>query len=175
MAYNAGAASGNLVLLSSQTASASSGLTFTSLISSQYDDYVIKYSGITGAGGIGLCVLQYSTDNGATYLNGANYSTVGWDASGGGGTFRSLTLTHVRLNGGGIPAAPGQCAGTCQLFNIVSGTFYPVSIVSSMSTTGITGLNYYTEYATAIAVNAFQIIPDAGTFSGTFKLYGVQN
>ncbi len=175
MAYNAGASSGNLVLLSKQIASAASAINFTSVITTAYDDYVLRFNGLTAAGGGSFLQIQFSIDNGSSYLTGAVYTLSGYETNSGGQTFSfSAAQTGCRLCQT-VAASPTQSCGTAQFFNISSGTFNPVVITQSMSTSIGDHSNIGTSYNAAIAVNAFRVIVDSGTFSGTFKLYGVAN
>lgn len=175
MAYNAGSQSGNLVLLSSQVASGSSALTFTSVITTKYDDYVLRFNGVTGAGGANVLGIRYSVDNGSNYLSGANYTITGYFADTGSQSFfGAVAQTRVQIIGG-LGASPDQSVGIVNLFNITSGTFKPAAYSQFMSTSNGRIDVDAAVYTSAIAVNAIQVAPDAGTFSGTFKLYGVQN
>lgn len=66
--------SGN-VLLAERTASASATLDLTSVIGSDFDEYVLEFLGVYGAGA--TPVLLVSTDNGATWAS-ANYMWTQW-------------------------------------------------------------------------------------------------
>ena len=57
-----------LILLSTQTASNSASLTFTSLITSTYPVYYVKIRSIVPATDVTSLLMTYSTDNGSTYL-----------------------------------------------------------------------------------------------------------
>ncbi len=113
MAYNQPE---EFIFLSTQTASNSASLSFTSLITSQYPVYYIKIRSIIPATDTNNLVLTYSTNNGSTYLNSnylwSNYSV---NSSAGAADFFSSSDT--------------QCALALQLSN-------------SSTTTGLNG-NYY--------------------------------
>ena len=67
--------SGSMVLIQSQTASNSASLTFTTGITSIYDQYILNWYGVTVSGTEIVLQLQYSTDGGATYdSTAANYN-----------------------------------------------------------------------------------------------------
>ncbi len=166
--------SGSLVLLSSQTVSGASAATFTSVVTTKYDDYVLRYNGVTSTTGTFL-LLQFSTNNGVSYLNGANYSTTGYfrnSAAAGNSYSGAATSIDIgdKLDSGGT----SQVAGITNFFNISSGNVGPVCTSFGQCWGNQNNLfSYGGLYNSAIAVNAFQVFSDTGTISGTFKLYGV--
>lgn len=176
MSHNTGASSGNLVLISDQTASASASLLFTG-IGSTYDNLKLLFYGVTSSAASANLGLQISYDNGATYKSDANYNlgymignnaapTVNWAAG----------QTSGQIVGAFSNAANGQVSGEVTLFNVTASKF-PQFVTTGMESGGTQGLftlgcNYV---GSAGAVNAFKILPSSGTFSGTFKLYGVAN
>ncbi len=175
MAYNAGASSGNLVLLNKQTPAGVSEIVFTSLITTAYDDYVVKFNSLTGAGGITFIQLQFSTTNGSSYLTAGNYFLDGVNSNSGSQGFAfSPAQTGCRM-ASNFGASPSQACGRIELFNISSGSFVPVGLVFDCGSNLNVFESYSVGYNSAQAVNAIKIIADGGTFSGTFKLYGVAN
>src|SRR6056300_4163 len=66
-ALDAGVPTGNLILLSTQTASASASIEFTSGIDSTYDVYVFKFYNIHLASDDKTFTFQASTDGGSSY------------------------------------------------------------------------------------------------------------
>lgn len=177
MAYNAGSQSGNLVLLSKQTASASSSIDFTSLISSAYDYFKIEFYNMTFSAGNNL-FLRMSTNNGSTYST-TTYSTTQLFGNSGGQTTRYVTTDA----GHGLTLAWTTNAnvtgcGSVIMYNLNSGTLYKQFITQCSYSVGADqGYLFSTGmWSTGTAANAVRIIPDAGTITtGTFKLYGVQN
>ena len=171
MAFNSGASSGNLVLLSSQTVSGSAGITFTSVITSKYSDYVLRCSGVTPAGGAGVLNLRFSVDNGANWLGGANYTRTGYATFVGAGVFYGdvgNTSAYV------CATIVTQASSICNFFSLASSTLIPMMIGNSLGVDTGRQDTFGWQYDSAITVNAIQLFPDAGTFSGSFKLYGVQ-
>ena len=175
MAFNSGASSGNLVLLSSQLASGASIIEFKSVITTAFDDYVLRCSNVTGAGGANVAQFQYSTNNGVSYLSAANYNRTGLFSNSAGGGFY---FTGGQTAGYVVPeidtSGTQQCISIVNFMNITAGTVNPCLFGQSMMGPATRMDNWAYEYAGAIAVNALKVYPDAGTFSGTFKLYGVQ-
>jgi hypothetical protein len=58
---------GSLTLISSQTASASASISFTTGIDSTYDEYVFKFIGIHPSGDDANLEFNFSTDGGSNY------------------------------------------------------------------------------------------------------------
>lgn len=176
MSYNVQGSSGNLVLLSSQTAAAATSLSFTSVITTTYNDYVIRFTGCYGASSAIELRFNYSTNNGSSYLNGSNYSIGGYDCNNAGQSFSGpASTTYARLAYYLGTTSTDQLCGICELFNITSGSCKPVTISRMQSVNFFAQDTWGSVYTSAIAVNALQITTNTGTFSGTFKLYGVQN
>jgi hypothetical protein len=176
---NSNPSSGDLVLIQSQTASGSSGLTFTTGISSTYDVYYLTYYDVTLAGGDGSINMQYSINGGSSYISSASYAIGGWgsNSNGASGVYAIASGTAFLLEG-------AQTDGTIIPAN---GKFYLYGLSSSILNQTITGATFSNQAGTVrntdfsgqltntAAVNALQIFPGAGTFSGTFKLYGIVN
>jgi hypothetical protein len=79
VAVATGSGANGLVLLNSQTVSGVSSVVFSSTyITSTYNKYVLHYSGMTSgsSGCFGNLALQYSTNNGSSYVT-TGYSSVG--------------------------------------------------------------------------------------------------
>lgn len=170
MAYDAGASSGNLVLLSSQTVSGSSGITYTSLITSEYTDYVLRCVGVTGAGCNNL-LSNYSSDNGGSWLGGGNYNGAGYEYGHDGGGFfnQNARDNYVIIQ----DMTGGNQYALCNYFGI-NLNLQPFVTIQTGTTNLANGWQYQFVYSSNVIVNAMRIIPDAGTFSGSFKFYGVQ-
>src|SRR6056300_957139 len=66
-ALDAGVPTGNLILLSTQTASASASISFTSGIDSTYDSYVFKFIDIHPATNSASLTFNGSSDTGSNY------------------------------------------------------------------------------------------------------------
>src|SRR6056300_586554 len=66
-ALDAGVPTGSLILLSTQTASASANISFTSDIDSTYDSYVFKFINIHPASDGVQFLMQGSTNSGSSY------------------------------------------------------------------------------------------------------------
>ena len=169
---------GGMTLLSTQTASTSSSITFTGLTTT-YPIYLVTINGL------------YSSSSGdairvATTTDGSNYNIQGYGAlstfntTGASGTFATTT---------GQPNAAGAVAFGYYISNASGDTFnadllFYETATSSRATlmkgqsVGYTSANKY-EYGDFLikwsgGVNtALQFSCSAGTMTGTFKLYGL--
>jgi hypothetical protein len=73
--WQAASATGNWIFLNTQTASSSASLSFTSTyITSTYTRYVMIFSNISNASGTTVLNMDWSTNNGSTYLGSAYQS-----------------------------------------------------------------------------------------------------
>lgn len=175
------ATSGNLVLLSNQTASASSSISFTSLLSSTYDEYVFDVYGVTTSGGNNIIWIQLSTDNGSTWLNTTYYTNgivTNGDGSSGGYSFPNTTgfeLTDRFPNGSTV-----SYLTYLRLYNVNSSSLYKQFIAQSTASGNIYSgntlcfINLSGVVQNTSVVNAVKFFPGTGNFAtGTFKLFGV--
>jgi len=176
MAYSEGASSGNLVFLSKQTPVAAASITFTSLITTTYNDYVLRITNLTGDQAFADINVQYSSDNGATYLNTADYVWTQLGQNSGGTiatTFGGQTSANIFTNNENV--ANSQGGGVVEFFNITAGNAFPIYISRTYYGGAFsTFCSQGGQYNVVTAVNAIKLLASAGTFSGTFKLYGVQ-
>jgi len=166
-----------LVLISSQTASASSSLTFTSGISATYNDYFILMSSIKLSASNPL-QMQISTNGGSSYittgyLTGVN-SIASTAASGSWSNAVNATtyLVAVYSNGSSY-----YLNSNIYLYNATAGSGFVCSQSSGMTGDMSTvnkftfGQGVYT--TTSTTVNALKFVPSSGTFSGTITLFGI--
>ena len=162
------ASSSALTLISTQTASASSSITFTTGISSSNDAYLLICKKVVleaAAASANTLEMQISTDGGSTWkttsYNTPSGITTGFDL---GMTTKNAAQT-VTWN------------GQIQLFNFTGSTNIPMitglttySVTSTLATgQGTPGFAYQ---GGTVAVNALKILmTDASNFSGVFSLY----
>jgi hypothetical protein len=186
----ANASGGTLILLSTQTASNSANISFTSGIDSTYDEYQFKFIDVhprTDNVGFGF---QGSTNGGSTYATTITSSA--WQSihretvtgsfddffqyATGGDLAQSTSYQPLNEQGWGN-GADEDGSGVLTIFN-PSSTTYVKHFISSVT-------NYtYHDYSiiqhvggyfnTTSAVNAFDFKMTSGNFDGTIKLYGVK-
>ena len=182
-----GVGGGSLNLISTQTASSSSTISFTSGIDSTYDEYVFKFYDIHAATDSVDFVFNLSADSGSNYnvTKTSSYFRA-WHSEAGDDTnlryetgsdlaqgtgFQSLTNSDL---GNGNDES---CVGTLHLFNPSSTTFVKhfIATTNTYHSADYTFNSFIAGYAnTTSAIDAVQFKMDSGNIdSGTIKLYGV--
>lgn len=163
---------GSIVLLSTQTASNSASISFTSLITSTYKNYFFMCRNVTPVTNNASLNLNWSTNNGTSYISTGYLSGC---AFGGynvtfNGNVNSTTTAIINVS---MPnTASAGCNSTLWLMNLQAGG-YPSLYGHWTQTTGPVGLSN-SVYTTSTSVNAFQITCSTGNIStGTFSLYGI--
>lgn len=184
-AYNASVATGNMVLISSQTASNSASISFTTGINSTYKEYQFYFIDIHPRTDASDLSFNMSTDGGSnynvtkttTYFN-AYHNEADGDTSLGYDTVSDLaqstafqTLSTSQGNG-----ADESVAGSLTLFNPASTTYVKHFIATTNSV-------YFNDYTfnlfiagygnTTSAVNAVQFKMESGNMDGTILMYGI--
>ena len=170
--------SGGMILLGSQTASSSSSLDFTGLISSTYDKYIFEFIGVSpDTNGATLEVL-YSSNNGSTWDTSALYDTSvyqtadNWysgNASVAAGTYGFVTQAYSN-------AASNSINGKLELYDPTSSKY---KMATFQSATYKNDGHFYNNvgsirYSSTAAVNAVRIQPSSGNISsGTVRLYAM--
>ena len=185
-ALDAAVPTGDMTLISTQTASASASIDFTSGIDSTYDSYVFKFINITPATDNVSFQFNGSTDGGSnynvvktttklsTYHDEANTAT-GLDYQTGSDLAQSTSYQHLIGNVGN--GADESCSGTFQIFN-PSSTTYVKHFISNFN--GYYAGDYtFNEYVagyfnTTSAINALNFnFPSGNIDDGIIKMYGV--
>ena len=186
----AGVSTGDVVLLSSQTASASASLDFTSGIDSTYGEYIFKFYNIHPSTDGNIFQFNASTDGGSNYnVNKTTtffYATHKEDDS---TATLSYSTAHDVANGTGYQPLSinlgndndQSCAGELHLFS-PSSTTYVKHFYSTSSTYATSGgdenenNNYSAGYFnTTTALNAVSFQISSGNVdAGTIKMWGVK-
>ena len=182
-ALGSGVATGSLTLLSTQTASASATISFTSGIDSTYDSYVFKFINIHPASNADF-TFNLSTDSGSNYgvtktttvirayhIEDGSESNLGYVAS----------LDLAQSTAFQILAQPKSendenYGGTLTLFNPSSTTFVKhfISTTQNVNSPYSEMWNIAGYGNTTSAVNAVQFKMSSGNIdSGVIKLYGI--
>lgn len=188
-AAGAAGAPGSLVLLASQTASASASLSFTTrnttgqsgaIIQSDYDEYLVEVVGLVPATDNVSLLMNASTNGGSSYDTGANYgaqlrldqSTFSTVLGGNSGKTAWLTLPNVDNT-----ATQVSVNLSIRIMSPSSTSLYKVILVHGTyknndgSFYAVTGMGVY---LSTTAVDAFQFIASAGNLaSGVIRCYGV--
>ena len=181
------ASGGTLVLLSTQTASASATISFTTGLDSTYDEYIFKFINIHPATDNAEFQFNMSTDSGSNY-NVTKTTTFFLAQQAEDGSYSSLEYGASRdlAQGTGnqyISVGVGNdndqnVNGSLTLFNPSSTTYvkHYISITNSSQGSDYSVNSYSAGYGnTTSAVNAIRFVMTSGNIDdGIIKLYGVK-
>jgi hypothetical protein len=184
-AYNASVSTGGMVLLSSQTASNSASISFTTGIDSTYKEYQFYFIDIHPRTDDVEFTFNLSTDSGSNY-NVTKTSTFFRTYHDEADTATTLVYftggdlaqsTAFQVIGQGIGnGADELVVGSLQLFNL-SSTTYVKHFISNCNTythDNYTENDYIAGYGnTTSAINAIQFKMDSGNMDGTILMYGI--
>ena len=189
-AYNAAVATGNMVLISSQTASASASISFTTGIDSTYKEYQFYFINVRPATTDVAFQFNMSTDSGSNYnvtKTSSHFQTF-HDELDSTGTSLGYDTGRDIAQGTGFETLGGEIkndsdsnvGGTFILFNPASTTYvkhYMSNINITYNYSGYpdnTNQHIKAGYAnTTSAVNAIQFKMSSGNMDGTILMYGI--
>ena len=178
---------GKLKLISSQTASNSASISFTTGLNSTYKVYKFVFVNIHPINDAVYFQFNLSTDSGSNYnvtktttAFNAQHSEAGTDAGIGYQSPQDLAqgtgyqdLSESIGNG-----SDESCAGSLQLFNPAS-TTYVKHFISNVNTyqSDNYNMNFFSAgYGnTTSAINAIRFKMSSGNFDGTIYLYAIDN
>jgi hypothetical protein len=183
-AYNTAIATGNMVLISSQTASASASISFTTGINSTYKEYQFYFINCHPSVDNGIFQFNMSTDSGSNY-NVTKTTTFFYAYHAENGTFSGLNYegsfdlaqsTAVQNLGDNLGIGnEDSISGSLTLFN-PSSTTYVKHFISNTSGCKASETNTYVAgYGnTTSAINAVQFKMNSGNIDeGTILMYGI--
>ena len=186
-AYNAAVATGNMVLISSQTASNSASISFTTGIDSTYKEYQFWFVDIHPRTDNADFTFNLSTDSGANY-NVTKTTTYFYAFHDEADTVTSLayvpandlaqsTGEQMLAGNNGIGnGADESCAGSMTLFNPASTTYVKhfISNNNYLLNVDYSTNTYVAGYAnTTSAINAIRFKMSTGNMDGTILMYGI--
>jgi len=158
-----------MTLLSSQTLNGASSAQFS--LPSGYHAFVVQFGAFTWSTSATI-VMQFSADGGTTWdATAANYiTTVSFLTSGGvTGNLNSTTATGIQL----VSGATTTLSGNLTISN-TAGATNGQAIIGILLNGVATQETFGCRHSNANgAVNAVQLLPSAGTISGTLALYGI--
>ena len=182
----ANASGGTLILLSTQTASNSATISFTTGLDSTYDEYQFKFIDIHPRTDAVEFQFNLSTDSGSNYnVTKTTTHFVAYHTE----DDSSAALTYVAtrdlaqstafqpltsLNGSGADEA---VAGSLQLFNPSSTTYVKhfIATTNQYQNEDSSQNGYIAGYGnTTSAINAIQFKMSSGNFDGIIKMYGLK-
>ena len=184
-ALPSGVSAKSMILLSTQTASGSSTLSFTSGIDSTYDEYVFKFYDFNPATDAKSLTFQASTNSGSSY--GVTATTTWFNAyhaeADGSPDIGYSSGLDIAQGTGYQPigyqtgnGADESQAGTLTLYSPSSTTFVKhfIARASNYRSTDFIEDSFCAGYFnTTSAINAIQFKPESGNFDGVIKMYGV--
>jgi hypothetical protein len=185
-ALDAAVPTGSLILLSTQTASASATISFTSGIDSTYDSYVFKLINIHPATYDKILEFNMSTDGGSNYnVTKTTTSFRAYHGEGGGEALQYRASDDLAQGTGfqflttGSDNSDDACINSeLKIFSPSSTTFVKHFIARTIdSGSGDYAIDIYTAgYGnTTSAVNAIRFKMSSGNIdSGVIKLYGIK-
>ena len=180
-----GLSGGALNLISTQTASSSSTISFTSGIDDTYDEYVFKFYNIHPSNDNVEFQFNLSADSGSNYNVTKTTTTFNAHHNESDSATNLLYDTNADIaQGTGFQLLAGACGGdndqcingTLHLFSPSSTTFVK-HFISRVA--GFHESDYAFDFFTAgygnttSAIDAVQFKFDSGTFDGVIKLYGI--
>jgi hypothetical protein len=184
-AYNASVATGGMVLISSQTASNSASISFTTGINSTYKEYQFWFIDIAPKTDNADFTFNLSTDSGSNY-NVTKTTTVfrAFANEGNSDTGLSYRTTDdlaqstafqiIMVDTGN--GADESLAGSMSLFNPASTTYVKhfISVTNNYNGADFTTNSFLAGYGnTTSAINAIQFKMDSGNMDGTILMYGI--
>ena len=176
-------AAGGLIKLQSQTASSASTLTFSSTyITSTYKVYELHCIDVLHSSDGGNISIQVSADNGSSYVttgykNIRQYS----NETNGSNTLlssaSSSTSSVAILGGGEGLGTSGNESGNSiiTLFNPqgAKSKFFRCNGIQHNQSNQLSMQHFWFSLDQSATYNHIKVLPNTGTFSGTFILYGV--
>ena len=177
----------NLVLISTQTASASATISFTTGLDSTYDEYIIKYINVRPATDATDFQFNMSTDSGSNYnttKTTTNFIAYHFEDDSGAvlaynGSYDLAQSTAFQTLGDQVGSgADENISGTLTIYNPSSTTYVKhfINTGNEYQYSNISINEFQAGYGnTTSAVNALQFKFSSGNIAdGIFKLYGVK-
>jgi len=183
--YNAAIATGNMVLISSQTASNSASLSFTTGIDSTYKEYQFYFIDVHPRTDNVAFHFNLSTDGGSNYnvtktttffyaIHRENDSVTSLEYTGSFDLAQSTSFQTIAGEAGSD--ADESIAGTLNLFNPSSTTYVKhfIAVNSQNQYSDYSMNNFIAGYGnTTSAINAVQFKMSSGNMDGTILMYGI--
>jgi len=183
----AGVSTGDVVLLSTQTASDSASLDFTSGIDSTYGEYIFKFYNINPAtdlqewsfqgsidGGSNYNVAMTSTSFRASHSEADDYTDLSYQTGMDQAQGTAFNLLAADIGGGGDESG----AGELYLFNPSNTTYVKHWYCTMVYLNGYDlALQQFSAgyFNTTDNIDAIQFKFASGNFDGTIKMWGVKN
>ena len=186
-ALDAGVSTGSLILLSTQTASSSASLSFTSGIDSTYDSYVFKFINIHPQTDSVYFQMNLSTDGGSNYnvTKTTTFFRAQHKENDTGLSFEYVidddlaqSTSYQRINNLMGADVDENVSGYMKLFNPSNTTYVKhfISVTNSSFNSDASANLYMAGYGnTTSAINAINFQMSSGNIDdGIIKMYGVK-
>jgi hypothetical protein len=185
-AYNASLGVGGMTLISSQTASASASISFTTGIDSTYKEYQFYFINMHPATDTASFEFNFSTDSGSNYnvtKTTTAFRAVHDEADGTAvSTYRTAedlaqdtAFQRIAVDVGN--GNDESCSGSLQLFNPASTTYVKhfITTTNNYTSANFSINGFYAGYGnTTSAINAIQFKFSSGNIDdGTILMYGI--
>lgn len=167
----------SLVLISSQSASASANIVFSSI--PNFDVYLLTFEAIRPATDGAYLTMEMSNNDGSSWV------TTGYTSGCNHSAYNSATLTntnstaHWVLSGDvDTSSSSNHASGDCKILNTNTGgrTFIVGNCSFSRDSDSLTANGNFGGKAGSTGANAFRVLMSSGNItSGTFRLYGLKN
>jgi hypothetical protein len=170
---------GATVFLSTVTASSSSSVNVETTFNSTYDVYLLVASGITVSDENGIIGARLKI--GGSYISSGTYSSFRMQPEAQSNAFAGsgdTAATTIRIIGN-VGNAANASANFSMYIYLPSSTTLSKTIIwtgASVDQSTYVRLSYGSGFNTGTgAMTGIQFLPLSGTFSGTFRLYGIAN
>ena len=177
------AGGGSLEFLGSTTAASTASISFTSLMSSNYDNYMFVFAGMRPATDGATLQMLLSTDNGSSFLS-SSYAFVipvvyYIGGSGNGGNTESQSTTHIQVSSAMGNDADAGFSGNIFLWNVNDSakrtSMHAEWIGEEGTNVGAAG-HSWGFHLTAATHNAIQFKFSTGNMEdGIVKMFGIKN
>lgn len=164
------------ILLAEQTASNSAELDFLTCITSDFDDYQIRYQNLLPATNGATIGLQLSTNGGSTYSS-STYVNVAIFAGVGAAVGKDTSNTsNIAMSGGASNSSNHGASGVVDLFGPGNSVYKQFLSKYSFYSSGPDNIVVFNggEWQTTTSANAFRVIASSGNLaSGIVRVYGL--
>lgn len=163
--------SSGLTFIASSSPSAASTLSFNSVFSSTYQNYLVT-GVLTGSADAGV-QMRFRASGSDYTSNGYNYSVLYNDTSSVGGTGGGTSQTSAKFTNSG---SSGTSVFTSYIMNpfTAAPTGYMTNQARFIGGSGAR-TDFYGGLNVSTSWDGFTIYPDSGTFTGTIRIYGIAN
>lgn len=160
------------ILLQTLTASSSSNLTFTSTyITNTYNSYMILFDNLAPSSSTVQLLMDWSTDNGSTYLN-SNYTSGVNSTAYGSATWTNANSTTTSPLSTTTSSTGNRLSGNIIIVNLTSGSPYASYTGRMFNSAGTNMILFGANSGTT--VNNIRFTFSSGNISsGKISLYGI--